>query len=144
MKQLFGNVTREFSITRDKATLYVCLIVGILALGFSFGNGAHLMDVLDEMAAGVNVLLTGFLQIVLFLYVSKEFSKKEEWFKGKRKRFYFYSLKYLSPLLILLILCFRVSYELANDSGLELMIRWGWFALAILGSYFLSCRKSRS
>ena len=47
-------------------------------------------------------------------------------------------------LIIAMILGFRVSYELASDNGLELIIRWSWFALALLGSTLLSFRKTRA
>ena len=138
-----GNITKEFSLTRNKATFYVCLLVGILALGFSFGNGVHLMDILDYMAAGVNVLLSGLLQIFVFLYATKVFSNKKEWLIGNRKAFYFYSLKYFSPLMILLILSYRICDDFLTPFELAKAIRWGWFALVILGSYLLTTRREK-
>ena len=137
-----GNIVREFSIPRKKATLIVCVISGLFALSFSFGNAPHLIDILDYMVAGINVLITGLLQIIVFLYLSKEFSNKKEWFIGKRKGFYFYSLKYISPLLIMIILCNRIYADMASPYDLSKLIRWGWFAIAILGSVFLSTLKT--
>ncbi len=139
-----GNITTELSFSRSKATFLVCTIVGTLSLLFSFGNAAHLIDVLDYMAAGVNVLLSGFIQIVLFLYVNKTLSEKKEWFRNGKKKFYFYSLKYLSPLLILIILFTRIYDDLTTSFDLSKGIRWSWFLLVWIAAYFFSKKSTRS
>jgi CDP-diglyceride synthetase len=96
------------------------------------------------MAAGVNVLLSGFIQIVLFLYVNKTLSEKKEWFRNGKKKFYFYSLKYLSPLLILIILFTRIYDDLTTSFDLSKGIRWSWFLLVWIAAYFFSKKSTRS
>ena len=139
-----GNIAREFSLTRDRATLYICLLVAVLAVLFSFGNASHLIEILDYMAAGVNVLLSGFIHIVVFLFLTKTFSEKEEWILGKKKAFYFYSLKYLSPILIVIILGMQLFEEFSTPFSLAKSIRWGWFALVLLASFLLSQKKKEA
>ena len=139
-----GNITTELSFSRSKATFLVCTIVGTLSLLFSFGNAAHLIDVLDYMAAGVNVLLSGFIQIVLFLYVNKTLSEKKEWFRNGKKKFYFYSLKYLSPLLILAILFTRIYEDLTTSCDFSKVIRWSWFLFVWIAAYFFSKKSTGS
>jgi len=137
VEAVVGNIERELNWSRRFATKICISFIAAIALLFCFGNGAYLINIIDEMTSGINVLISGLLQIFCFLYISKSIPMAEEWkIKGKKAYFY-YSLKFISPLFLLFILFSQISREYTKWGSLEVTIRWGWLTLTLICSLLL-------
>lgn len=136
-----GNFTSEFGWSRKRSVGFSICIMAIFSIIFSFGNSGALIGTVDAMTAGVNVLAAGLLQILLFMYVSKDIGKSSEWYMGEKKAFYFYALKYLSPLILIVILYRHIADEFSGDLDAGFWVRWGWFFMALVLSLVLSMSK---
>ena len=138
IEAIAGNFEVEFSWNRKRAvTTAMCLLFAV-ALLFTGGNGSHLIGALDGMTAGFNVLISGFSEIFIFLYCSFKIMNHQAWFFGKRRAFYYYTLKVISPVLLIAVFATSLAKELGNGFGMEEIIHWSWFSGACLIAFFLS------
>lgn len=142
VESIAGNVETEFKLSRSLSVFYTVLIMSSIGLMFSFGNGPALIGAIDEMTAGVNVLCSGLFQIIAFLYASSAISSSKVWFnkRSKKRNLSFLSLKYIAPLLLLVILAFRLETEIGRELDAAAIIRWSWFLGVWLVSGFLTFR----
>lgn len=139
-----GNLKSELKMSRKGATFFACVLISVLAVGFSFGNAIHLIEALDYMASGVNVLMSGLLQIFIFLYCTKIFSESGEWLIQGKRGLHFFFLKFFSPFVIFSILVEQVYSVFLKPFDAIQYVRWGWFLLVLLGSSLLTqitCRR---
>ena len=147
-ESIAGNIESEFHTDRKKATFVSISMITLLAIPFCFGSGTALMDALEPMVLGNNMLIAGITQILVFMYLSKSIRDHEIWFVGQRRSFFYYSLKYASLALLLMTLYFSIKKEADGIYGLPELVRGAWFVGATLISASLTlfnkdCRLKR-
>ena len=133
-----GNFEVEFSWNRRRSVTTALFTIFVMGLLFTAGNGSHLIGAIDGMTAGFNVLVSGFAEIFVFIYLSKEIMNNSAWFQISQNRtFYYYTLKFISPILLLGIFGSSLIKEIQTGFGVEEAIRWGWLLIAgIISAYF--------
>ncbi len=113
-----------------------------MALLYTGGNGSHLIDALDGMTAGFNVIISGLAQILVFMYFSTEVTSHPVWFASPTQRtFSYYALKYFSPLVLVGVFGSSLLSEIQSGFGVAEIIRWGWFAAAGVLAIVLARKK---
>src|SRR4030095_7482072 len=75
-----GNFEVELSWTRHKAITITTLAIFCMALLYSGGNGSYIIDALDAIVAGFNVIISGLAEIIFFMYYAPEILKHTVWF----------------------------------------------------------------
>jgi NSS family neurotransmitter:Na+ symporter len=126
-----GNFEVELSWTRYKAVTVTTIMIFFMALLYVGGNGTYIIDALDVMVSGFNVIIAGLAEIIVFMYFSPTIIKHAVWFSPSGKRsFTFYALKYIAPVVLLLVLISSLIVEFTSSFDLAHSIRWAWFIIA--------------
>lgn len=137
-----GNFEVEFSLSRHRAVTISSLIIFCMALMYSAGNGAYIIDALDGMVAGFNVIVAGLLQIIVFMYLSEQITDNKVWFSAPDTRaFRYYALKFIAPVLLCLVLGSSLVAEFYTEFNAAKIIRWSWLLGASIIAYILARRK---
>ena len=138
-ESIAGNFEVEFNLTRSRAITITTGLVFFCSLIFCFGNATHIMDALEPMIGGFNMLISGFAQILVFMYLSSTIMGHSAWFTANKKRtFGYYSLKFVVPFILLAIFVSSTYAEIKSGFGAPEIVRWGWLAAALVGAYLLS------
>lgn len=133
-ESISGNFEFEFKMSRKKAVFYALSSLILLSLVFCMGNASHIIDAIAPMVMGTNMLIGGLGLILAFQFINKEFCQEKAFFTGKRMTFYGICLKFISPILLMLILIGNLSNEF-QQFNLGIGLRWGWFVGVLLLAY---------
>jgi len=126
-----GNFEVEFGWTRRKAVTIITMMIFALSFLYVGGNGTYIIDALDVMVCGFNVILSGLLEIIVFMYCAPQIVQHEVWFTPSGTRaFRYYALKYGALVALCCVLISSLVVEFSGAMGLSHVIRWGWFAAA--------------
>ncbi len=137
-----GNFEVEFSWSRRRAVTVSSLIIFCMALVYTGGNGSYIIDALDGMVAGFNVIVAGLMQIIVFMYCAHQIADNKVWFSSPGVRaFRYYALKFIAPVLLCLVLATSLVAEFYTEFNAAKIIRWGWLIGASNIAYLLARRK---
>ena len=126
-----GNCEVEFSWNRRKAVSIITALIFCMALCYSGGNGTYIIDALDAMVAGFNVVFSGLIEIITFMYFAPTIISHPAWFtRNKSHELRYYMLKYIAPIVLCIILGSSLITEFSNPFTLGHAIRWGWLIIA--------------
>ncbi len=134
-----GNVEIEFRTNRKSAVVITLIITTLFSTFFCMGNASYLMDALIPMVIGTNMLIGGIALIVAFHFFSAKIKNDEVW---KKMPLFSFSLRYIAPLLLLIILLGNLMQEFQSWDQFK-GVRWSWFALALLISYSLTLASEK-
>ncbi|XP_043832511.1 inactive sodium-dependent neutral amino acid transporter B(0)AT3 [Dromiciops gliroides] len=98
------------SVPKELITAVICLVCCLSALCFTLQSGSYWLEIFDNYAASLNLLIFAFFEVigVIYVYGMKRFCDDVEWMTGRRPNFYWkVTWKIISPLLLLIIF---VSY----------------------------------
>ncbi len=110
-----GNFEIECGWSRRKAVTVITAVIFVLSLFYTGGNGTYIIDALDVMVSGFNVVLSGLLEIIVFMYCASHIMEHPVWFSHSGKRaFRYYALKYGA---LVVLCCVLVSFLIAEFSG---------------------------
>jgi NSS family neurotransmitter:Na+ symporter len=139
VESIAGNIEIEFGRSRKAAVSIASIVMTLFATLFCFGNGQHIVAALSPMVIGINSLLGGLAEIIVFMYCSKVIRDDTTWFSASGKRTYaYYSLRYFITILLFLIFVASIMNEAKTDFGYPELIRWCWFIGAVICSYVLA------
>lgn len=136
VESVTGNVEREFNIERKKAVTIVLGIITLLSAVFCLGNGQHIIGELSSMVLGLTMILSAFVELIVFLYFTPEIRDDEIWFRSGKRRIGFYAIKYIVPILLVSILAGGIAVDV-TQLGIGFLVRWVWFASATIAAYTL-------
>ena len=137
VESIAGNLEVEFKTTRKKAVSITISALMALATLFCMGNASYLIDALAPMVIGTNMLIGGLALVIAFQYCNVEIKNDSIWTGSARASLFRFSLSYIAPLLLGLILIGNLTQEF-QEVDLSKGIRWVWFVLAISASWILS------
>lgn len=137
VESIAGNVEVEFNMSRKRAVTWVVSGLMAIATFFCMGNASHLIDALAPMVLGTNMLIGGLALVIVFVYLAKE----KPWNEGQ-KGFFIFSLRYIAPLLLSVILTMNI-WEEFQQINLPMIVRWGWLGLALAISYAIVLSSER-
>lgn len=143
VESVAGNIEIEFGKSRRKAVSWAMGLVAFLALPFCMGNGQHLIGAMAPMVLGDMMLVGGISEIVLFLFLSKVINNDPMWFRGARRTYPYYALKWIVLPLLALCLIGTLYKEIQTGFGMAELIRWSWLAIAVGTGIFLSRKPTR-
>lgn len=131
VESIAGNFECEFGWYRHKALMITLLIIGALSVLFCMGNGLYIIDAIVPMVMGINMLIGGLAQIVIFVWKSCEIKKASLWTQDGQTRSSLWFLSIVAPIILIIILVgsFYTDFQVLNQA---VLIRWIWFACAIL------------
>lgn len=119
-----------------KAVTYAVLAISGLGVFFCFGNGQLLTGALCLMVLGMTMIFSAFMEIIVFLYLTKHIQEDPLWYKRGRRCFSFHILKSFVPILLFAILVGSVFKDMQEINlafyMLAFYMRWTWFLLASL------------
>lgn len=146
VESITGNVEVEFRLSRKAAVSYTIGALFVLGGFFCMGNASHLIDALAPMVMGINMLIGGLALVLAFFYSCKVVSQDAVWRKHGRLNFYGFSLKFVAPIALSIILAGTIWQDL-QTFDLSHGIRWGWLIAALMLAGFLakvSCKQLES
>ncbi|XP_004380364.1 inactive sodium-dependent neutral amino acid transporter B(0)AT3 [Trichechus manatus latirostris] len=94
------------SVPKEVLTGVTCLICFLLALCFTMQTGNYWLEVFDNYAISLNLIVFAFFEVVgvVYVYGMKRFCDDVEWMTGRRPSLYWQvTWKLVSPLLLLSI-----------------------------------------
>ena len=136
-ESIVGNVEVEFKTSRKKAVSITVLLLALFGTLFCMGNASHLIDALAPMVMGTNMLIGGLALIIVFQYASKEIKNDAVWKSGKTLSPYGFCLRYVAPILLIIILFGNLMQEFQTFDFAR-GVRWTWFIVAILTAGMLA------
>ncbi len=137
-----GNIEVEFNKSRKTAVTIATSIMMFLAALFCMGNGQYLIGAIDPMVSGFNMLISGIAEIICFMWISHTIDKHKVWFTktGKRSIVY-YCVRYIIPVLLILVFITAMMQELSGVIDYTKVIRWAWLILASGIALVLTSKK---
>lgn len=142
VESVAGNIEVEFNKTRKKAVSIAIAVVAALALPFCFGNGQHLLGALAPMVLGNAMLIGGIVEIILFLFLSKVIRSEAMWFKGNKRTYAYYALKFIVLPMLILSLMGALYQEAAAGFNVASGVRLAWLTLVLLCGAGLAFKRS--
>lgn len=140
VESIAGNVEVEFRTTRRAAVSATVLALMGLGTFFCMGNASHLIDALVPMVVGTNMLVGGLALVLAFQYSCPSLNDHKFWGIQSKVGFYGFSLKYIAPFLLAVILLGNIWQEFYLAGGAR-NLRWSWFAVALIISVILASRR---
>lgn len=140
-----GNCEVEFGWNRRKAISIITGTIFCMALLYSGGNGTYIIDALDAMVAGFNVVFSGLIEIITFMYFAPAILAHSVWFSRNtsRRAFRYYTLKYIAPIVLCIILASSLITEFSSPFTLVHAIRWGWLIVATILAILCAHKKNK-
>jgi neurotransmitter:Na+ symporter, NSS family len=142
VESVVGNVESEFQLNRKKSVTITMIVILLTAMLFCFGNASHIIDALAPMVLGINMLIGGLGLIFTFQYACPLLRNDPIWMNGDKPNFFSYTLRYVGPIVLTLILLTNLWYEI-NTVDVAFAIRWSWFALALVAALFFAQKGVR-
>lgn len=142
-ESIIGNFECEFGWNRRYSVTISLALIGALSVLFCMGNGLHMVDAIVPMVMGVNMLIGGIAQSVIFTWKSSEIRANSLWRHDWQTKASYWMLVVVSPLILMVILIGNL-YTDFQEMDLAVLIRWGWFVIALfLGLYFMNLVKKK-
>lgn len=129
VESVAGNIEVEFNKSRKTAVSFAMALIVALAVPFCLGNGQQLIGVMEPMVFGNAMLVGGISEILLFLMISKVIRDEPMWFRGKRRIYPYYSLKWVVLPLLALSLLGALYDEIKSGFAMAEMVRWSWLII---------------
>ncbi|XP_006893243.1 PREDICTED: sodium-dependent neutral amino acid transporter B(0)AT3 [Elephantulus edwardii] len=95
------------SVPKEILTGLACLVCFLVALCFTLQSGSYWLEIFDNYAASLNLLIFAFCEVVgvVYVYGLQRFCDDIEWMIGRRPGLYWQvTWKVISPLLLLAVL----------------------------------------
>jgi NSS family neurotransmitter:Na+ symporter len=144
VEAIAGNFEVEFSWSRQRAITTTSIILVCMALIYCAGNGAYIIDALDGMVSGFNVLFSGLAQIMVFMYYAPRVMEHSAWYQANGTRaFRYYMLRYIAPLLLCAVFVSSLQVEFASGLDAAKIIRWSWVLVASSIALILACIQKK-
>lgn len=145
VESIAGNIEIEYNKSRNTAVTITMLLITLIAIPFCFGNGTAIIDALADMVLGNNMLIGGILQVIIFFYLTDRFSSNKVWYKDNGQRsISYYSLKYISPIILITTLYNTLSQQILDGFTMERIVSWSWLLIAIVISIVLSSLSKKT
>lgn len=139
VESVAGNIQVEFTCSRKKAVTIAMTIIALLSIPFCMGNGVFIIDALEPMVLGNNMLFGGVVQILVFLFLAHEIKDHPVWVRRDGKKNFFYkALIYFSLPILVISLTISIFNEMQSGFSLGFCLRVLWFFLALLIAYSLA------
>lgn len=109
------SIQNKFALSRDKATLILCVVGGISSMVYATSAGGYLLGIADIFVNNVVVIFSVFVECILFAWVFKA-ERLIDFMNGRSKNFklgiwWLLQVKYIIPIL-LIVIWFGGLYEL--------------------------------
>lgn len=133
MSSMFGNIEGVLtplldlnllpkSVPKEILTGVICLVSFIIALIFTMGSGNYWLDIFNNYAGSLPLLILAFFEIigVVYIYGMKRFNDDLEWMTGRRPNIYWQATwRVISPLLMLGVFVAYVAVEVQKPLTYE-------------------------
>lgn len=109
-------ISDKFGLTKKKVTRCVCLVAGIISILFATKAGLYWLDIVDQWANSVDLILVGILECIAIGWVFGAKRVREEFNKTSKLkigRWYDFIVKFLSPVafIVMLVLFFINTFQ---------------------------------
>ncbi len=129
IESIAGNIETEFHRSRREAVTWTIVILVLFSAFFCMGNSPHVIDSLAPMVMGNNMLVGSIMLCFAFMYHTKKRSENIFLSHGT-KGFSYFSLKYVLPYFLSVILIANVISEFQNFTvGSAIQLTWMLFAI---------------
>ncbi len=107
VESITGAMKFRFGLSREKATLLICLLGFIAGIFFTYGNGLYWIEVIDYSISNFALVIVGLFECLLFGYIYK--AAKIRAFANfyseiKVGKWFDFMLKFFAPVALTLIL----------------------------------------
>lgn len=143
VESIAGNIEVEFNMTRKMAVTLSIIVMFFMSLFFCFGNATHIIGALAPMVMGYVFLLGGIIQILVFMYYDKNIKNDFIWQNNSSKNIYYYCLKYVSLLFLVISLTGSLFEEINQPFNSNHYVRWTWFLLVLVISLLFSQKDNK-
>lgn len=143
VESIAGNIEVEFNMTRKMAVTLSIIVMFFMSLFFCFGNATHIIGALAPMVMGYVFLLGGIIQILVFMYYDKNIKNDLIWQNNSSKNIYYYCLKYVSLLFLVISLTGSLFEEINQPFNSNHYVRWTWFLLVLVISLLFSQKDNK-
>jgi len=138
-----GNIEVEFSISREKSVAITMLLTIAGALLFSCGIAVHLLGALSPMVLGNAILLSGIIEIIVFMWFAKSIRQDLNFVQNKQKTLLFYITALCIPVFLGIVLFGALSTEYYKEFSSAFVVRWAWLGLVMILSIVLTILSKR-
>lgn len=109
------SIQNKFALSRDKATLMLCVVGGISSMVYATSAGGYLLGIADIFVNNVVVIFSVFIECILFAWIFKA-ERLIDFMNGRSKNFklgrlWLLQVKYIISIL-LIVIWFGGLYEL--------------------------------
>jgi NSS family neurotransmitter:Na+ symporter len=66
IEPMSASLKDKWGITKEKAVGIMCICGFILSIGFTMGNGLHLLDIFDHFIANFGLVIIGLVECIIF------------------------------------------------------------------------------
>jgi NSS family neurotransmitter:Na+ symporter len=110
------SIQNKFALSRDKATLMLCVVGGISSMVYATSAGGYLLGIADIFVNNIVVIFSVIIECILFAWIFKA-ERLIDFMNGRSKNFklgrlWLLQVKYIIPILLIAI-WFGGLYELS-------------------------------
>lgn len=131
VESIAGNIQVEFRKSRRVAVSIAMAVMFLITLPFCMGNATYIIDALGPIVLGNNMLVGGIAEILVFMYLAEAIYSDGIWYRKERRSLSYYSLKYVSLVILLIILGGSLVEEWRVGLTTEMLVRLTWLFLAV-------------
>lgn len=142
------SIQNKFALSRDKATLMLCVVGGISSMVYATSAGGYLLGIADIFVNNVVVIFSVFIECILFAWIFKA-ERLIDFMNGRSKNFklgrlWLLQVKYIIPIL-LIVIWFGGLYELiAMKTTESVMILIVLTSILIISSVIFTLLPAKS
>lgn len=142
------SIQNKFALSRDKATLMLCVVGGMASMVYATSAGGYLLGIADIFVNNIVIIFSVFVECILFAWVFKA-EKLIDFMNGRSKNFklgrwWLLHVKYIIPIL-LIVIWFGGLYELISMKTNEsVMILIALALILIISSVIFTLLPAKS
>ncbi|MEA2054660.1 MAG: sodium-dependent transporter [Candidatus Thermoplasmatota archaeon] len=106
IESVTGGIEEKWGISKEKATLIICLLGFLMGIPFATGGGSYWIDVTDHFISNFGLVFVGLMECIVFGYIMGAENLREhvnEISDIKLGRWWDYLIKFVSPFILLFI-----------------------------------------
>ncbi|MDP1834830.1 MAG: sodium-dependent transporter [Chlamydiales bacterium] len=137
-ESIAGNVEVEFGTSRKTAVTVTTLAMLIGGAFFCTGNGQHILGSLAPMVLGYVMLFSGLLEVVIYFFIIHPIRDEVSRQIGLPSVRFTQAIGVLICAILGFIFLGSLQEEVGQGITLSFLVRWGWFAGALVAAMIMS------
>ena len=143
-----ASISDKFHLNVKKTTLTICIVAGLISIGYATGAGLAVLDIVDYFSNSINIVLIGIFETLAIGWFFKTTKVLEEINRNTKKfkmpKIWFnLSVKIIAPGILIIFFIWNLYSLIKNDNGIyggypawaNFVFGWGMTAIVFISGF---------